>query len=101
MLYGVVSVRVKTGKLQEFLELFKSNAIKVKQEKGCIQYVSMVDSDVGLPIQVLDKNVVTILETWESIEALRNHFASPHMAAYFKKEKDLIEGVSLKMLQEA
>jgi quinol monooxygenase YgiN len=101
MIYGVVSVQVKEGKLQEFLELFKSNAIKVRQEKGCIQYIPVVDIDVGLPIQALDKNVVTILETWESLAALRDHFATPHMAAYLKKEKDLIEGVSLKMLQEA
>jgi quinol monooxygenase YgiN len=101
MIYGVVSVRVKAGKLQEFLELFKSNAIKVRQEKGCIQYIPVVDIDVSLPIQALDKNVVTILETWESLTALRDHFATPHMVAYFKKEKDLIEGVSLKMLQEA
>jgi quinol monooxygenase YgiN len=101
MIYGVVSVQVKAGKLQEFLELFKSNAIKVRQEKGCIQYIPVVDIDVSLPIQALDKNVVTILETWESLAALHDHFATPHMAVYFKKEKDLIEGVSLKMLQEA
>jgi quinol monooxygenase YgiN len=101
MIYGVVFVRVKQGKLQEWLELFKSNAIMVRKEKGCIQYVPMVDIDVGVPIQVLDKNVVTILEQWESLEALRDHFATPHMAAYFEKEKDLIEGVTLKMLQEA
>jgi quinol monooxygenase YgiN len=101
MIYGVVSVRVKAGKLQEFLELFKSNALKVRQEKGCIQYIPVVDIDVGLPIQALDKNVVTILETWESLAALRDHFATPHMAAYLKKEKGLIEDVSLKMLQEA
>jgi quinol monooxygenase YgiN len=101
MIYGVVSVRVKAGKLREWLELFKSNAVRVRKEKGCIQYSPMVDIDVGLPMQVLDKNVVTVLETWESLEALRDHFAAPHMAAYFEKEKELIEGVSLKMLQDA
>jgi quinol monooxygenase YgiN len=101
MIYGVVSVRVKAGKLQEFLELFKSNALRVRKEKGCIQYIPVVDIDAGLPPQVLDKKVVTILETWESMEVLRDHFATPHMAAYFEKEKDLIEGVSLKVLQQA
>jgi quinol monooxygenase YgiN len=100
MIYGVVSVRVKAGKFRDWLELFKSNAIRVRQEKGCIQYIPVVDIDVGLPIQALDKNVITILETWESLEVLRDHLAAPHMAAYFEKEKDLVEGVSLKMLQE-
>ena len=101
MIYGVVSVKVKAGKLQEFLELFKANALKVREEKGCIQYIPLVDIDAGLPIQMLEKDVVTIVEQWESLEALHNHFATPHMAAYFEKEKDFVEGVSVKMLQEA
>jgi quinol monooxygenase YgiN len=101
MIYGVVSVRVKEGKLEEFLELFKSNAVTVRKEKGCIQYFSLVDIDAGLPIQTFEKNVVTILEQWESVDALHNHFAAPHMAAYFEKEKEFVEGVTVKMLQEA
>jgi quinol monooxygenase YgiN len=101
MIYGVVSVRVKTGKLEDFLDLFKSNAVKVRQEKGCIQYFSLVDIDANLPIQTFDKNVVTILEQWESLEALHDHFAAPHMAVYFEKEKEFVEGVTVKMLQQA
>jgi quinol monooxygenase YgiN len=101
MIYGVVSVRVKAGKLGEFLALFKSNAVMVREEKGCIQYIPLVDIDADLPIQTFDKNVVTILEQWESLEALHDHFAAPHMAAYFEKEKEFVEGVTVKMLQEA
>jgi quinol monooxygenase YgiN len=101
MIYGVVSVQVKADKLGEFLDLFKSNAVKVRQEKGCIQYFSLVDIDAGLPIQTFEKNVVTILEQWENLEALHDHFAAPHMAVYFEKEKEFVEGVTVKMLQGA
>jgi len=101
MIYGVVSVRVKPGKLQAFLDLFKSNAVTVRQEKGCIKYIPLVDLETPAPIQVIDKNVVTILEMWETMEDLNNHMASPHMAVYFKKEKEFVEAVSLKQLQEA
>ena len=101
MIYGVVSVKVKTGKLQQWFELFKANAERVREEKGCIQYFPLLDIDAGLPIQTLEKDVVTILEQWESLEALHDHFAAPHMTAYFEKEKELIEGVNVKMLQEA
>jgi quinol monooxygenase YgiN len=45
--------------------------------------------------------VVTILEKWEGIEALRNHLAVPHMAVCFEKEKCLTEGGSIKILTEA
>jgi quinol monooxygenase YgiN len=101
MIYVVVSVRVKAGRLRDFLGLFGSVAPLVRQEKGCVQYVAATDFDSGLPPQVFGKDVVTILEKWESIEALRNHLAAPHMAAYFAKEKDLTEGASLKILTEA
>lgn len=101
MIYGVVSIRVKHGKRQEFLDLFKSNAAKVREEKGCIQYIPVVDIDTGSPLQVLDKDIVTVLETWENLEALDNHLATPHMAAYFEKEKEFVEAVSLKTLKEA
>ena len=101
MIYLVVSVRVKAGKLQEFLELFGSVAPLVREEKGCVQYVAATDFDSGLPPQVFEKDVVTILEKWEDLEALQNHLAAPHMAVYFKKEKGLTGGSSIKILKEA
>ena len=101
MIYVVVSVRVKAGKLPEFLGLFGSVASLVREEKGCVQYVAATDFDSGLPPQVFDKDVVTILEKWESLEALRNHLAAPHMAAFFENEKRLTEGSSIKIVTEA
>jgi quinol monooxygenase YgiN len=101
MIYVVVSIRVKAGKLPEFLGLFGSVVPLVREEKGCVQYVAATDFDSGLPPQVFDKDVVTILEKWEGIEALRNHLAAPHMASFFEKEKALTEGSSIKILTEA
>ena len=100
MIYGVVSVRVKPGKLQEYLALFKSIAGKVREEKGCVQYVSAMDFEIGAPNQSLDKNMVTILEKWESLDALQKHLAMPYMGDFFKKEGDYVESAVLKMLQE-
>jgi quinol monooxygenase YgiN len=51
-------------------------------------------------LQVLDKNVVTILEKWESLEALHAHLGSPHMLDYREKAKNVVESVSVKVLQE-
>jgi quinol monooxygenase YgiN len=49
----------------------------------------------------LDGNVVTIIETWASLDALRAHLASPHMAAQHEREQGIVEGlVSLKILEE-
>ena len=102
MIHVIASVRVKPGRLEDLLGLIKSVAETVREEKGCIRYIPTIDMASGLPPQVLDANLVTLIETWESLEALRNHLATPHMAAFFEKRKDMVEGgSSLKVLQEA
>ncbi len=102
MIHVIATVRVKPGRLEDLLKLMKSVAAAVRAEKGCIRYIPTVDIASGLPPQVLDANLVTLIEAWESLEALRNHLKTPHMAAFFEKRKDMVEGgSSLKVLQEA
>lgn len=84
-----------------FLEIFKSNVPDVRKERGCIDYFPAVDIDTGLPIQNLDENIVTIIEKWESLEALSDHLTAPHMLVYREKVKDIVENISIKALQEA
>jgi quinol monooxygenase YgiN len=57
--------------------------------------------DAKLASQILDQNVVTIIEKWESLEALRDHLEAPHMLAYREKVKNIVTGLSLKVLREA
>ena len=101
MINVIASIRVKAGKRSEFLEVFKSNVPNVREEKGCIEYLPTVDIDADLPPQVLDENVVTIIEKWESLEALRDHLVAPHMLSYKEKVQDIVEDLSVKVLQEA
>ncbi|HJV35549.1 putative quinol monooxygenase [Geomonas sp.] len=101
MIVVLASIRVKSAKQAEFLDIFKQNIPKVREEKGCIEYFPTIDCDAGLPIQILDGEVVTIIEKWESLAALNDHLASSHMLDYREKVKDLVEEVSLKVLAEA
>lgn len=101
MIHVIASVRVKPGKRDEFIALFKSNLTKVREEKGCIRYLPAIDVATGLPPQVLDENVVTIIETWETVDALQDHLGTPHMTAFMENEKPLVEGSTIKVLQEA
>jgi len=101
MISVIASVRVKAGRVSEFIEILKSNVPEVRKEKGCIEYSPTVDIDSGLPVQKLDKNAVTIIEKWESVEALRAHLKTPHMLAYREKVKDIVEELSIKVLKEA
>jgi len=101
MINVIASVRVKAGRRSDFLEIFKSNVPKVREEKGCIEYFPAVDVNAGLPPQILDENGVTIIEKWDSLEDLRNHLNAPHMQDYREKVGDLVEDSSIKVLQEA
>lgn len=101
MISVVASVRVKPGSLSDFLEVFRSNVPSVREESGCVEYFPAVDIHADLPPQILDENVVTILEKWETLDALRDHLKAPHMVAYKETVRDMVEDVSLKVLQEA
>ena len=101
MINVIASIYVKDGRLSEFMEIFKSNIPNVLKEKGCIEYVPTIDVPTGLPPQELDKNVVTIIEKWRRLEDLLAHLSAPHMLAYKEQVKDLVDKVSLKVLERA
>lgn len=101
MISVIASIKVKEGRKNEFIKALKANVPNVVAEDGCIEYLPAVDIKADLPPQVLDANMVTIIEKWETLDALRTHLQAPHMKAYKAKTGDMVEGVSLKVLQEA
>lgn len=101
MINVLASIKVKSGRKTEFIKIFKANVPLVRKEKGCIEYGPTIDFDTKLSAQKLDGDVVTIIEKWESFEDLKVHLSAPHMATYREKVKDIVESVSLKVLQEA
>lgn len=101
MIHVVASIRVKPGRIPEFLEIFKSNVPSVKAEEGCLEYAPTIDIDSGLPPQHIDGNRVTIIEKWESLAALHAHLGTPHMLAYREQVKDIVEDLSLAVLEDA
>lgn len=75
-------------KLDEVLELYKELVELTRQEKGCIKYELYQDEK--------DSKILTMVEEWESREALENHFKAEHFVRivpqvkkYMAKEADL------------
>lgn len=101
MIHVIASIQIKPGKIQDFIDIFKTNMPNVLAEKGCIDYLPTVDVDSGLPPQARDANTVTIIETWDSLEDLHAHLKAPHMSAYREQVKDIVQGMTLKVLQAA
>ena len=101
MVSVLASIQIKEGQRAEFLEIFNANVPKVRQESGCIEYFPAVDIDAELSVQKVDENMVTVIEKWQSLDALRAHLATPHMLHYKEQVKSLVKDISLKVLQVA
>lgn len=101
MIHVIASIHVNDGRIDEFIEIFKSNMPFVLQEKGCLEYVPAVDLDSSLPLQELNANVVTIIEKWDTLDDLFAHLKAPHMVSYHAKTREMVKKVSIKVLSQA
>jgi quinol monooxygenase YgiN len=101
MIHVIASIQIKEGRRDAFVEIFKANVPLVKKEKGCMEYFPAIDVPTGLAPQELNDTVVTVIEKWHSLKELHAHLEAPHMLAYREKVKDMVENVSLKILEEA
>ncbi len=61
---------IKKDKIEEVLEHIKELVAITVKEEGCIKYEIYQDEK--------DKSILTMIEEWESKEALNNHMASEH-----------------------
>jgi quinol monooxygenase YgiN len=91
LIHVLAFITTKPGRRNEVLEAFRANVPAVHAEDGCIEYGAAIDTqDVG-PFQTqVGADTFVVVEKWTSLEALKAHAASPHMAAYGAKTKDLL-----------
>jgi quinol monooxygenase YgiN len=100
MIVVIASIHIKEGRQSEFIEIFTANVPNVLEEVGCIEYLPTIDLPTDLTPQELDKDVVTIIEKWASVEDLKAHLSAAHMLEYREKVKGLVDKMTLKVLQE-
>ena len=101
MVHVIASIHTKPGCLEEYVGLFKGNVPNVLAEEGCIQYAPCVDADTGWPAQSLDPQRMTVVERWDSMDALQAHSRAPHMRDFRKRAGHLVESVSLQVVEDA
>lgn len=102
MISVLATIELAPGRRDDFLAEFRRIMPLVRQERGCIEYIPMIDlpTSIGAQIPARD-DVVTIVEKWDSIEALQDHLMAPHMNEYRKAVKDLVERTQLLILEPA
>ncbi len=102
MIHVIATIELNEGCKKDFLKILKENVPHVKAEKGCLAYEPAVDLASGLPVQgQVREDVVTIVEAWESMEALFGHLKMPHMDSYRQKTKGYVRNLSVRVLQPA
>src|SRR5690349_7592768 len=83
MIHVIASIEVAAGKREAFLAEFRRVVPQVLAEAGCLEYGPTVDVASGIPIQEPPRdNVVTVVEKWQDLDALRAHLNAPHMGEY-------------------
>lgn len=102
MIHVIAVITAKPGMRAQVLEAFRANVPNVKAEKGCIEYGAAVDAEPALKFQTpIGPDTFFVVEKYESLEALKAHAASPHMAAYGAKTKDMVASRVIHILSPA
>jgi quinol monooxygenase YgiN len=99
MIYVIASVELVNGKRHEYLTEFNKVAPSVRSENGCIEYGVTADVATSIPVQEpINENIVTIMEKWTNIDALKVHLTTPHMKTYREAVKDYVKQVKIRVL---
>jgi quinol monooxygenase YgiN len=99
MICVIATIETKAGSRDDLLAVFEKLVPEVRAEKGCIEYGPMVD--VPCEFATPRPNVVTMVEKWESVEALQAHLKTPHMAEFRRQTEPLRISLSLQVLKSA
>lgn len=100
MIHVLAIITAKSGMRDKILEAFHANMPAVHSEKGCVEYGPAVDAEGAGAMQAkFGPDTFVVIEKWESPDALKAHAASPHMAAYAAKTRDMIASRVIHILQ--
>tara|TARA_R110002095_G_scaffold206866_3_gene191301 strand:+ start:6470 stop:6778 length:309 start_codon:yes stop_codon:yes gene_type:complete len=102
MIFVIADIEIVAGKQAAFLEAFHQLVPQVLAEEGCIEYGPAIDEETDIPAQIRNgTQIVTVMEKWASVDALKAHLVAPHMTVYREQVADLVKGTKLKVLKPA
>lgn len=102
MIHVIAIITAKPGLREKILEAFRANMPAVHAEQGCIEYGPATDADGVGPFQTkFGPDTFVVIEKWETLDTLKAHAASPHMAAYGAKTRDMIASRVVHVLSPA
>ena len=97
MIYSIVTMIIKTGKMDAFLEECRKIRPLVLAEEGCLMYDYTREIDTGKERQEpVNPNRITLYEKWASSEALDIHSGMPYMEKFGARVAPLRESVTIR-----
>ncbi len=100
MIHVIVIITTQPGQRAAVLEAFRANVPNVLAEHGCIEYQATVDAQPVLGNQTaFGPNTFVVIEKWENVETLQDHFKAPHMAVYSSKTRDFVASRVIHVLE--
>ena len=97
MIHVLAVITTKPDQRAAVLAAFHANMPAVHAEAGCIEYGPVIDTP-NSPAKYGEDTFV-VVEKWESADHLKAHAASPHMAAYGAKTKEMLASREIHILQ--
>jgi quinol monooxygenase YgiN len=102
VIHVIATIELAPGKREAFLAEFHRLVPLVRAEAGCLDYGPTMDAPTGLSAQPpVREDVVTVIERWESLEALRAHLAAAHMQDYRARVKGVVVRTQIQVLRPA
>jgi quinol monooxygenase YgiN len=100
LIHVFATITAHPGQRDAILALFKKNAPAVLAEDGCISYEAVIDVPSAGAIQTaFGPDVFAVVERWESLDALKAHAGSPHMAEYGRATAPFVAKRVINVLQ--
>ena len=102
MICVIATVNLKEGKRDAYLAELRKIIPDVRKENGNIEYAPYVDLASGIPVQPpVRPDTATIVEKWESLDALKKHMTAPHMGPYRQATKEIVQSMQVQVLDLA
>jgi|SRR5471032_349057 len=98
MINIIVTMMIKEGQLNAFIAECAKVRPLVLEEKGCISYDYMAEIPTSMTRQEpVNANRITLIERWESLEAIDVHSQAKHMAEFVSNVKEMRENVVIRV----
>jgi quinol monooxygenase YgiN len=102
MIHVIATIELAEGQREAFLKEFRALVPKVRAETGCLEYGPVIDVASGIAAQGPPRaSVVTVVEKWSDLAALKAHLVAPHMEDYRPRVKNLVRSTTLQVLEPA